>query len=219
MQPINRKTEAGFSLVELTIAMVVMLVLMAVVSSLLFRAMSVRTRESQTSDALASSQAALNVMSREISNSGFGLFNPATKKADNGIIVADSDATRIHFRANLTNVEDYSASMNPGQTNDPGEEVTYFHDPDTRSIVRYDPHGTPQTAVVVSRISEVTFKYWNYSGTGTITSSDVPTADTCRVEITVWVALDPVPGQPDTQRVEFKSQVNLRNAEYMLRQY
>lgn len=222
MQPNNRDSEAGFSLIELIVAMTVMLLLMGVVSVLLSKAMSVRTRESQTSDALASCESALNVMSREISNSGFGLHDSAdASKGTNGIIMGagESDDHRIHFRANLTNSQAYSPGMDPGDTTDPGEEITYFHDAATRSIVRYDPHGNPQTAVVVNGISNVTFKYWNYSGTGIISSSATPTSETARVEITVDVDLDPVPGQPNNRKVQYRSQVNLRNAQYMLHQY
>ncbi|HEV7893738.1 MAG TPA: prepilin-type N-terminal cleavage/methylation domain-containing protein [Pyrinomonadaceae bacterium] len=80
--------EAGFSLVELMIAMAVTLVVMVLASTLVSGSFKTRTRENQKSDALADAQRALYVMSREIANSGFGLSN-------NGIVAADSTANSI----------------------------------------------------------------------------------------------------------------------------
>jgi len=105
----KNKNENGFSIAELMIAMVIMLVLMGIASTLFSKALGVRSRESRKTDALTSAEAALNIMSREIANSGFGLYSdPISKAADNGIIIADSDANRIHIRANITNTVDYS---------------------------------------------------------------------------------------------------------------
>src|SRR5690606_9287593 len=214
------KKQAGFSLMELLIAMVVMLMLLGIVSTLLSRSVGVRARESRRTDALTSAQAALNVMSREIANSGYGIFdNSVTRIANNGLILADSNANQIHFRANITNTgpQDDPIAL---QTSDPGEDITYFFDPTTDSIVRFDPNDNPQVSVVVNRISNVTFEYYNYEGSNsTPTVTSVPTLDTGRVRINVTVQMDPVVGQPDNQQVSFTSEVTLRNSNYMLRQY
>src|SRR3954451_20786082 len=94
--------QKGFSLVELLIAMTIMIMLMGIVSMLLTRAVGVRARESARTDALTSAEAALNVVSREIANSGFGLYSaPTTKTPVNGIVLADSDATPLRVRANI----------------------------------------------------------------------------------------------------------------------
>jgi prepilin-type N-terminal cleavage/methylation domain-containing protein len=222
MKSQNRKfkKQGGFSLMELLIAMVIMLMLLGIVSTLLSRSMSVRARESRRTDALTSAQAALNVMSREIANSGYGIFdNSITRIANNGLILDDSNANQIHFRANITNTgpQDDPIAL---QTSDPGEDVTYFFDPTTDSIVRFDPNDNPQVSVVVNRISNVTFEYFNYEGSNsTPTVTSVPTLDTGRVRINVTVQMDPVVGQPDNQQVSFTSEVTLRNSNYMLRQY
>ena len=68
----KKRNEKGFSLIELTVAMTIMLILLSVVSTLITRAMGVRQRETRRADALVSVQAALNVISREVANSGFG---------------------------------------------------------------------------------------------------------------------------------------------------
>ena len=212
--------QSGFSLMELMISMTLILILLGVVSTLLGRSVSVRFRESRKSDALASAQAALNVLSREIGNSGFGISTAADNhEPNNGLVVADSNANRIHLRANIENV---GTSTNPNvlRTNLPGEDITYFFDNATQSIVRYDPNETPTTSVVVNKISSVTFTYWDYSGASSVgTSNAVPSANTGRVQINVSVTLDPVYGQPNPSSVSFTSDITLRNSKYMLNQY
>ena len=216
------KRESGFSLLELLISMVLMLMLLAIVSTLISRALSVRARESQRTDALTAAQAALNVLSREIANAGFGLSTPGDARlASNGIVPADSNAQQIHIRANINNIGPMEAP--PGSTvlstNEPGEDITYFYDDTTNSIVRYDKNPD-STSVVVNRISGVTFEYFDYVG---VDSSGVqvttPTNNTGRVRITVTVTLDPVYGQPNPSNVTFTSDVTLRNSSYMLNQY
>lgn len=217
----KRQRQAGFSLLEMMIAMAIMLILMGVVSTLLSRSLGVRARESQRTDALTSAQAALNVMSREVANSGYGIYAGTNSRiANNGIITADSSATQIHFRANVQNDGPVNTTVGVLTTNDPGEDVTYFFDGNSNSIVRFDPNGMPQTSVVVNRISAVTFTYFDYSG---IQSAGVqtatPTANTGRVQITVRVQLDPIQGQANPSDVQFTSDVTLRNSAYMLNQY
>jgi prepilin-type N-terminal cleavage/methylation domain-containing protein len=227
MRTLKTDRQRGFSLLELVVTMVILLIIMGVISTLFSRALMVRARESRTTDALTSAYAALNVMSREISNAGFGLRNPATGYSDNGIITADSNGTQIHVRSNFTNVVSYTDPNAPGRTNEPGEDVTYYYEPVTHSIVRYDPHGlwdgtnyVPQTSVVVNKISNVSFTYYDYLVSGsTGTPVSTPSAATGRIVITVTVDLDPVPEQPNPQQVRFSSEVNLRNSNYMLQQY
>src|SRR4051794_32768505 len=77
------QTEAGFSLLELVLAMTVTLVVMGMASALLAGSFNIRARENQKSEAIADVQRALNVITREVANSGFGLTN-------NGIVAADS---------------------------------------------------------------------------------------------------------------------------------
>lgn len=202
----KKKKNAGFSIIELTLAMTTMLVLLGLVTTLFSKSMHTKKRESRRTDALTSSQAALNVISRELANAGYGLTN-------NGLVAADSDKQRIHFRANINNNGDSG-------TTSPGEDITYFYDSATKSIVRYDPHDNPKTSVVVNKISEVNFRYWSYTGSNsTPTLTTTPTKDTGRVEITVMVELEDVPEQPKQQKVKLTSDVTLRNSTYMLNQY
>lgn len=215
------KSMGGFSLIELMVAMVVILVLMGIVSVLLSRSLGVRHRESQRTDALTSAQAALNIISREVANAGFGIYTGTNNRlASNGIIAADSSSTRIHFRANVNNVGPRNGTSTATETDQAGEDITYFFDADTRSIVRYDPNDTPRTSVVVNRISSVTFQYFDYAGVDSSgVETAVPTQNTGRVRITVLAQMDPVQGQPNPLTVSFTSDVTLRNSSYMLNQY
>ena len=86
--------ETGFSLVELTIAMTVTILIAGLASVLLAGSFGIRARENQKSDALADTQRGLNLMTREISNSGYALL-------DNGLVAADSGPSSIRVRANL----------------------------------------------------------------------------------------------------------------------
>jgi prepilin-type N-terminal cleavage/methylation domain-containing protein len=217
----NKRGQAGFSLLEMMISMAIMLILMGVVTSLLSRNLGVRARESQRTDALTSAEAALNVMSREIANSGFGIYSGTNARlASNGIVTADSTANQIHFRANVYNNGPSGTTSGVLTTDDPGEDITYFYDANSGSIVRFDPNDTPQTSVVVNKISSVTFTYYDYSGTSSGGVQTVaPTANTGRIQITVRVQLDPIQGQPHPNDVQFTSDVTLRNSAYMLNQY
>ena len=226
MKMITRKGQKGFSLVELIVATTVMLILLSVVSTLIARAFSVRQRESRRADALVSVQAALNVISREVGNSGFGIYSDSlTRVPSNGIVLGDSNENRIHMRSNMWNQGDKDDCDNSVpdtacMTDQPGEDITYYLDPTSQSIVRYDPNENPTTSVVVNRVSSLTFRYFNYDpSTGNVTESDTPTASTSRVRVTVEAVLERVVGQVNPSSVTYESQVTLRNASYMLKQY
>lgn len=206
----NKKAEeSGFSIVELLIAVTVMLVVLGLVGSLLSKSLSTRQRESSRTDALTSAQAALNVMSREIANSGYGLTN-------NGIVLTDSNAQTLHFISNVSN--------NNAVLTNRYENVTYFFDPVTSSILRHDANGvgaaSPQTSIIINRISNVSFLYFDYNGSNSApTSSTTPTLNTGRIRVTLTVSLENVAGQPSNQAVVLVSDVTLRNSDYMLQNY
>ena len=205
MKQLNNNKNKGFSLLELLISMTIVLVMMGVATTLFGGALGTRRREGRKTDALTAARAALNIIAREIGNSGYGLTT-------NGVVTADSGAQRMHFRANLSN-EDYT-------TDSIGEDITYFYDSATQSIVRYDPNNSPTTSVVVNRISTVNFQYFDYVGSSsTPTTATTPTNNTGRVRITITVQLEEVQGQPRNQTVTFTSDVTLRNSTYMLNQY
>jgi prepilin-type N-terminal cleavage/methylation domain-containing protein len=204
-----RINKGGFSLVEFLIAMTIFLLLLGTAATLFSKSLSTRQRESSRTDALTSAQAALNVISRELSNSGFGMTN-------NGIIYADSGTQKLHFFTNIVNTNNVLT--------DRGEDITYFFDDNTKSILRYDANAngvnSPQTSIIINRISSVDFRYFNYSGSNSNpTITNTPELGTGRVRVTITVDLEDVQGQGSNQKVKLVSDVTLRNSDYMLQQY
>src|SRR5882762_9567404 len=106
-----RKRQAGFSLIELIIAMTITILITAVAGRLLAQSLNIRTRANEKVDALADAQRALNIMSREIADAGYNL-------TDNGIVAADSvtDAngnSTLRIRSNLNR---FNTAGNPWYT-------------------------------------------------------------------------------------------------------
>jgi type II secretory pathway pseudopilin PulG len=201
----KKKSTGGFSLLELIISMSITLILLGITAVSFSRAVSTRERESSRTDALTAAQAAINVMSREISNAGYGLTN-------NGIVLADSGTQKLHIRANIKN--------DNLTTTDADEDITYYYDPTSRSVVRYDANATPSTSGIINEVSMVTFQYFDYTDSNsTPVVGLTPTANTGRVRITLIVFMADVNGQPTGQTVTFTSDVTLRNSTYMLNQY
>ena len=190
----TRKSEAGFSLLELTIAMGITLAVMAAASTLLATSLRTRSRENTRSDALASAQRALNIMSREIGNSGYGL-------TDNGIVTADSAANSIRCRANLNNDTDLS---------DLDEDVHFVFQSANGSIVRVD--NSAGSVVLATSISALTISYLDMSGN----AATAATAE--RVNIDVRVDLPAGLEQPASV-VRLVSDVALRNGPSTLQQF
>ena len=195
----------GFSLIELILSLVLTLIILGVAVTVFSSALGSRTREGSTTDAITSAQAALNIMSREIGNSGFGLVN-------NGIVLADSNGKKLRIRANTNNQN--------GATDGPGEDVQFFYDSASLSVVRYDKN-VPTTSGVVNRVSDVDFVYTDYDSFGNETTGlTVPSANTGKVTILLKVILPDVQGQPAGRIEQVKSDVTLRNStSYLLNKY
>jgi prepilin-type N-terminal cleavage/methylation domain-containing protein len=205
--------KAGFTLVELLISMALSVLILGIGVASFSGVLNSRSRESSRTDALTSAQAALNIMSREVGNSGYGLTNNGLGWYDvAGVWHTDCTDKQLHFRTNSNNRD--------GLTNSAGEDITFYYDSDTQSVVRYD--ALAGTSGVINRVSDVDFIYYNYvvATDGTVTiSAGSPSADTARVNIKLKVVLPNVQGQP-TNRIEtVSSDVTLRSSPYMLSQY
>ena len=205
----TKKNEAGFSIAEMLVTMLIMLTIMALVTTLFSRSLNTKSRESSRTDALTAAQAALNVMSREIANSGYSLVT-------NGLM-NDSNATVLHYNANYINTNEVLT--------DPGEDVTYYFEPGTQSILRYDRNGggagVGVSSIIINRISSVRFEYFDYVGANPLPTGPLaaPTANTGRVRIYLTVTMERVVGQVNPDAVVLTSDVTLRNADYMLKNY
>jgi prepilin-type N-terminal cleavage/methylation domain-containing protein len=193
----SQPSEAGFSLLELLIAMTITLAVMVAASTLLASSLRTRTRENLRSQALAAAQRSLSIMSREIGNAGYGL-------TDNGIIAADSSATSIRVRANLNNDADLD---------DVDEDVRFVYQSANTEIVRYDDSTAASArSVLATNITSLTIGFLDTAGTA------VSAGNAERISIEVLVNLPAGPEQP-AGTVRLISQVALRNAPTTLQQF
>ena len=207
----ERNTAAGFTLLELVISMAILLIMLAGASQILMRSLGARTRENQRSDALADAQRALNIMSREIGNSGFGLDY-------NGLVAADCHPTaagdpviaQIRFRSNINN-----SDASTGQSD---EDVTYvYQGAPTSAIVRYDKYTNTST-VLASRIDAMQITYIDAAGGTSNLATPTVVSNAVIVRITIQVNLPAQVGQPAAQ-VYLTSDIALRNAPNTVKHY
>ena len=153
---------AGFSLVELMIAMAVTLAMMTLASRALMECFNVRTRQDARADTIADVQRALNVISREVASAGYGLTN-----GNNGIVgcnaagACDSTASAIRVRSNINRFDSAPTDATTSQAN---EDVKYFlnDSANTRYLVRYDANvGGGKATVLANRITALQFHYFD----------------------------------------------------------
>ncbi len=181
------KSNAGFSLIELLMAMTLTITIMSIASVLLAQALNIRTRTNANGDALADAQRALNIMSREISNSGFNL-------AGNGIVDGDTGAdangnSMIRFRSN-TNKFDESASSAARNGigvdgEDAGEDVKYYihQASNTNLLARYDQYSQAGGSVTVlsNRLDSLYMYYYAQKVTYNTSGCDITGASASEV--------------------------------------
>jgi len=141
---------------ELVIGMAITLVIVTIASTLLASSFAIRGRENQRSAAIADAQRALNTMSREIANAGYGL-------STNGIVAGDSGLTQIRVRSDL----DLS-----GATNASLEDLKYVlvNDANGSFIVRMDLQPAQTTGLIANRIDGLAIYYFDQRVTYTIGS-------------------------------------------------
>jgi type II secretory pathway pseudopilin PulG len=208
----------GFSLIELTISMTVTLLLMAAACLLLAGAFNVRGRENQKSAALADAQRALNSMSREIANAGFGL-------STNGIVTFDSNTSAIRVRANLNSLDKEQTST---AVTDSDEDVIYklFRDSTQSYVERVDINSGIRTTILANRVDSLVIRYYadkvDYtSGACDINTAAAEVSDKSQAKYIVIVACVQLPavGKPGSSgyqpvsSVQLISDVMLRNSD------
>ena len=207
----GRRGEAGFSLIELMIALGVTLIIMVVASRMLAMTMAVRQRENQRSEAIADTQRALQAMTREISNAGLGMTN-------NGLVNADSNELAIRVRTNL-NAFCGTTETCDEDTDDAGEDVVFvvLNNPtggggdNQRLITRQDRNSANTISPLANRIDALAFEYVNADGTAAANPSDAE-----KVKITVTVTLPAVgtagqAGYQPASQIQLASEAVLRN--------
>jgi prepilin-type N-terminal cleavage/methylation domain-containing protein len=166
MQTNRSQNQSGFSLFELIIAMAITLTIMTLSCTLLAAGFRMRSREDRKSDAIADVQRALNIMTREISNSGLKVPSDLGAIASNGIVTSDTDNDELRIVSNLNGMPDTAnAFVEDTDVTDADEDVKFlmYVDADLgqRYIVRYEKNGSNQTTVLANRIDSLVFRYYD----------------------------------------------------------
>jgi type II secretory pathway pseudopilin PulG len=208
-------SQSGFSLIELVIAMSVTIVIATIASTLVAQSFRMRAREDTRSDAIADAHRALNIVTREIANSGFGLM-------DNGIVPGDSGSGSIRIRANLNAYTRDGAGQpvaGAGGVLDRDEDIKYtMYNDDAANrhyLVRYDAFigstvgQREATTVLANRLDGFFLQY--FDGTGTELNVDGNPdllRDVWKVRLTVGVVL-PAEGAPESPGYQPQTTINL----------
>ena len=215
----------GFSLLELVVAMAITILMAGLASMLLAGSFSSRARENQRTEALADTQRGLNLMTREIANSGYGL-------TDNGIVSADSGLSSIRVRANLNAA---SGETTSGSANDRDEDVKYllYTESNNSYIVRLDVNSAASEMVLANRVDALKFRYYADKVTYQASNCDItnvrdsfgnPVGEVAQKSGTNYIVLSicvnlpavSAPGAPGYQpssSVQLVSDISLRNSQ------
>lgn len=223
---VNR--EAGFSIMELLVAMTVMVFISGAAALLLVSAFNVRSREDQRSEGTADARRALNIISREVASAGYQLPRGLTYVAPggtkpvpaNGLLAEDCNATAITFVTNTNAQGEFNPA--PGTPTDPPDHAIdgadeaikfqFVQDGDNNFLVRKDLI-TGDSLVLANRIDGVQFDFLNSAGATAATIAQAKS-----INIRIWVTLNQV-GQPGStgyqppSQITLTSRVNLRNAQ------
>lgn len=215
----NKSSEAGFSLIELLIAMTITIVITGIASTLLATSFNIRTRENARTDSIADVQRGLNIMTREIGIGGYGFDT-----ASNGLVSGDCDNNSVRVRSNLNRYTGNSTTIESS-----GEDIKYLIDRTNGQdfLVRYDrfaPAGN-QTTVLANRVDRLDIIYWSPTNTPLdVTADPSQVANAVGLQITVSVDLPAVgaagsPGYQPATTIQLSSDVALRNKTQNLSTY
>lgn len=178
--------QAGFSLLEVLIAMGITVTIMTLACTLLAASFRVRSREDRKSDAVADVQRALNIMTREIANSGLKLPSGLPQIATNGVVTNDSDNQSLRIVSNLNGMPDpTNGFFEDTDVDDLDEDLKFLMYVDAtigqRYIVRYERNGANQTTVLANRIDSLIFRYYDEKVTYDTTVTTVDGNQVCDI--------------------------------------
>lgn len=201
-------------MIELLIAMTITLAVVAMAFYLVAQSLNRKTRDEVQTEALADANQALSVLSKEVTNAGFGLTS-------NGLVAADCTEDKIRVRANLNSLMKQTTS---GTVNDQDEDVIFqlVAKPDGGSALVRTDVGKAESVVVSTQIDNtdinndgdgdgLTFHYLDASGV------EVAPENAARVQIVIRIVLPQVgvPGAPGFQPAvtkQLSSSIVLRNS-------
>ena len=191
----RRRSQAGFSLIEMMIALTITLIVISLAFTLLAQALNRKVRNDKDADAMGDANQALAWMSREITNAGFGLDS-------NGLVAADCTENQIRIRSNLNAMRKETTS---GTVADQDEDVEYYliSNPNINSVLVRTDVGRAQTTVIATEIDNIDVN-GNSEGDGLnfdyldASNNPVAPASAERVRITIRIII-PQTGMPGSQ--------------------
>jgi prepilin-type N-terminal cleavage/methylation domain-containing protein len=178
--------QAGFSLLEVLIAMGITVTIMTLACTILAAGFRVRSREDRKSDAVADVQRALNIMTREISNAGLKVPTGLPAVSSNGVVTDDSDSESLRIVSNLNGMPDpANGYFEDSDVEDTDEDLKFLMYVDTersqRYIVRYERNGSNQTTVLANRVDSLIFRYYDEKVTYDTTIRTVDGNEICDI--------------------------------------
>ncbi|HEU4835446.1 MAG TPA: prepilin-type N-terminal cleavage/methylation domain-containing protein [Pyrinomonadaceae bacterium] len=178
--------QAGFSLLEVLIAMGITITILTLATTLLAASFRVRSREDRKSDAVADVQRALNIMTREISNSGLKVPDGLPAVSENGVVTNDSDNESLRIVSNLNGMPDTANGyFEDSDVEDTDEDLKFLMYVDAergqRYIVRYERNGTHQTTVLANRVDSLIFRYYDEKVTYDTTIRTIDGTEICDI--------------------------------------
>jgi type IV pilus assembly protein PilW len=178
------KTNSGFSLTELMVALGLGMVVLAAVTTTFMSQTRFYSAQEQINQMEQNARGALDLISRELKMAGYkpagGTFDGVTYSTSQLLIQADLDSSGAVSTSSSAN-----------------EQITYAYDSANQQITRKVGTGTAE--VLAENITAFTFSYLDSSGTATF---DSPSVRQVKIDITARTAsADPNYGGYQTYQV------------------
>jgi type IV pilus assembly protein PilW len=178
------KTDSGFSLTELIVAMGIGMVILAAVTTTFMSQTRFYSAQEQINEMEQNARGALDLINRELKMAGYkpagGTFDGVTYSTSQLMVQADLDSNGAISTSSTAN-----------------EQITYAYDSTNKQITRKVGTGTGE--VLADNISAFTFSYLDSTGAATTISASIRQV---KVDITAVTAkLDPNTGDHHTYQV------------------
>lgn len=141
------RPDAGMTLVELMVTMVVLVVVLLIVSGILVSTNHLHQKTVRRAEVQGASRQGVSLMTTELRQAGADPGDPQIGLV--GIVTAQANLVRIRADLNGDGVI---------QTSEPSEDITYSFDPVAKAILR-DPGSGPQ--VLVPNVTAMTLTYFD----------------------------------------------------------
>ncbi len=167
----NRKKSAGFSLVELLVALALSLVVLTSVSSAFISQRKTYDAQEQMTEMIQGTRAAMEIITRDAKLAG---FDPQKGfPLHTNVVGIPYNATRLELRADLDG--DGAAT-----SNDANEVIIYTFDGANHAIARNSGQAWSGAALLAENIQSFTFDYLDADGTSTTAPADIR-----KIEVTI----------------------------------